>query len=40
VAVFRRVTGQFWTKKGFAALLRIIVWYWNDELDSLMLASA
>lgn len=33
-------TGQFWTKEGFAALLRIIVRYWNDELDSLWLASA
>lgn len=33
-------TGQFWTKKGFAALLRIIVRYWNGELGSLWLASA
>jgi hypothetical protein len=33
-------TGQFWTKKGFAALLRVIVRYWNGELDSLWLASA
>jgi len=33
-------TGQFWTKEGFAALLRIIVRYWNGELDSLWLASA
>jgi len=33
-------TGQFWTKEGFAALLRILVRYWNGELDSLWLASA
>lgn len=33
-------TGQFWTKKGFAALLRILVRHWNGELDSLWLASA
>lgn len=33
-------TGQFWTKTGFAALLRIIVRYWNGELDSLWMASA
>ena len=33
-------TGQFWTKDGFAALLRIIVRHWNGELDSLWLASA
>ena len=33
-------TGQFWTKEGFAALLRIIVRHWNGELDSLWLASA
>ena len=33
-------TGQFWTKKGFAALLRIIVSHCNGELDSLWLASA
>jgi hypothetical protein len=33
-------TGQFWTKTGFAALLRIIVMHCNDELDSLWLASA
>ena len=33
-------TGQFWTKAGFAALLRIIVQNWNGELDSLWLASA
>ncbi len=32
-------TGQFWTKKGFAALLRIIVRHCNGELDSLWLAS-
>ncbi len=33
-------TGQFWTKTGFAALLRIIVRHWNGELDSLWLASS
>jgi len=33
-------TGQFWTKDGFAALLRIVVRYWNGELDSLWSASA
>ena len=33
-------TGQFWTKNGFAALLRILVRYWNGELDSLWMASA
>jgi len=33
-------TGQFWMEKGFAALLRIIVRYWNGELGSLWLASA
>jgi hypothetical protein len=33
-------TGQFWTKEGFAALLRIIVRRWNGELDSLWLATA
>lgn len=33
-------TGQFWTKEGFAALLRIIVRHWNGELDSLWTASA
>lgn len=33
-------TGQFWTKEGFAALLRIIVLNWNGELDSLWLTSA
>jgi hypothetical protein len=33
-------TGQFWTKEGFAALLRIVVRYWNRELDSLWMASA
>lgn len=33
-------TGQFWTKDGFAALLRIVVRYWNGELDSLWPASA
>ncbi len=33
-------TGQFWTKAGFAALLRVMVRKWNGELDSLWLASA
>ena len=33
-------TGQFWSKEGFAALLRIIVRRWNGELDSLWLATA
>jgi hypothetical protein len=33
-------TGQFWTKPGFAALLRVIVRKWNGELDSLWQASA
>jgi hypothetical protein len=33
-------TGQFWTKEGFAALLRIVVRHWNGELDSLWMASA
>ena len=33
-------TGQFWTKEGFAALLRIIVRNWNGELDSIWRASA
>lgn len=33
-------TGQFWTKEGFAALLRIVVRHWNGELDSLWTASA
>ncbi|MDD4019530.1 MAG: hypothetical protein PHV28_16495, partial [Kiritimatiellae bacterium] len=33
-------TGQFWTKEGFAALLRIIVRNWNDELDSLWQSPA
>ena len=33
-------TGQFWTKQGFAALLRIVVQNWNGELNSLWLASA
>jgi len=33
-------TGQFWTKNGFAALLRIIVRHQNGELNSLWLASA
>ena len=33
-------TGQFWTKAGFAALLRVMVRKWNGELDSLWRASA
>ena len=33
-------TGQFWTKEGFAALLRVMVRHWNGELDSLWMASA
>lgn len=33
-------TGQFWSKTGFAALLRITVRYWNRELDSLWQVSA
>jgi len=33
-------TGQFWTKKGFTALLRILVRHWNGELDSPWRASA
>jgi hypothetical protein len=33
-------TGQFWTKKGFAALLQLTVQHWNRELDSLWQASA
>ncbi len=33
-------TGQFWTKKGFAALLKIIVRHWNGELDSLWQVEA
>jgi hypothetical protein len=33
-------TGQFWTKDGFAALIRVVVRQWNGELDSLWLASA
>jgi len=33
-------TGQFWTKEGFASLLRVIVQKWNGELDSLWQASA
>jgi len=28
-------TGQFWSKTGFAALLRLTVRHWNGELDSL-----
>ena len=33
-------TGQFWTKEGFAALLLVIVRFWNGELDSLWQATA
>lgn len=33
-------TGQFWTKEGFAHLLRIIVRHWNGELDSLWQKAA
>jgi hypothetical protein len=33
-------TGQFWSKKGFANLLHIIVRKWNGELDSLWQAAA
>jgi hypothetical protein len=33
-------TGQFWTKTGFAALLRVTVRYWNREMDSLWLLAA
>lgn len=33
-------TGQFWTKKGFAALLQLTIQHWNCELDSLWQASA
>lgn len=33
-------TGQFWTKEGFAALLRVMVRHWNGELDSLWMDSA
>jgi hypothetical protein len=33
-------TGQFWTKEGFAALLRVLVRHWNGELDSLWVAHA
>ena len=33
-------TGQFWTKEGFAALLRVIVRNWNGELDSLWQTAA
>ena len=33
-------TGQFWTKKGFAAILRIMVRHGNGELDSLWMADA
>ncbi len=33
-------TGQFWSKTGFAALLRITVRHWNRELDPLWPAIA
>jgi hypothetical protein len=33
-------TGQFWTKTGFAALLRVTVRHWNTELDCLWQAAA
>jgi hypothetical protein len=33
-------TGQFWTKTGFAALLRVTVRHWNRELDSLWQVAA
>lgn len=33
-------TGQFWTKTGFAALLRVTVRHWNREMDSLWPALA
>jgi hypothetical protein len=33
-------TGQFWTKKGFAALLQVTVKHWNRELDSLWQVAA
>jgi len=33
-------TGQFWTKTGFAAILRVMVRHWNGELDSLWMAPA
>ena len=33
-------TGQFWTKAGFAALLRVTVRYWNRELESLWRVAA
>ncbi|MBW7907734.1 MAG: hypothetical protein H3C50_02275 [Kiritimatiellae bacterium] len=32
--------GRFWTKKGFAALLRVVVREWNGELDFLGQAAA
>ncbi len=35
----RKRTGPFWSKNGFAALLRLVVRQWNGELDSLWLAS-
>jgi len=33
-------TGQFWTKTGFAALLRVTVRHWNQELNSLWQIAA
>ena len=33
-------TGQFWSKRGFAALLRITIMHWNQELDLLWQTSA
>jgi hypothetical protein len=33
-------TGQFWSKDGFSALIRLVVRQWNRELDSLWMASA
>lgn len=33
-------TGQFWTKTGFAALLRVTVRYWNRKLDFLWRVAA
>ena len=33
-------TDQFWTTEGFADFLRIVVRYWNGELDCLWTVSA
>lgn len=33
-------TGQFWTKEGFAAMLRVIVLHWNGELECLWQTTA